>query len=559
MENPLSSLLNVGDGVVLRELKPASLNGGRGKIVEVYGDGRYRVHLEQAKISIPLNKEKVSLDSTPPVVAWSCEFCTAVFRTYDETASHELKCTERGINKLSEAQRAKKLKREEEGRRLRRNTTERRNDMIALSEIATNIQKITEQGMLKRISTMNLEQIKRNGCFHWSMYKCRMVDYFEYIIPAIVIGIRTVSESFSAFAIDAPSHHPYHQHEKVLLNCAEELDQIASECRPLYTAFPDFPTTSVPAPVTIFVQHICQSIIPALKESAKKMQDLIAFPEHRGNLGPFYSKRHAIKAAIKFPKGSHARGDAIRDMVHMGVVPSQSSLYRAINDVEEEGNAIIDSKWPTGGKTTKQEVLYIETKRRWEPIILLPVIPVDCDRQGKPILDKKCVERLFSPPDVLALNNYIWMPKTVQYWGARFYFSPKQFPTPVNLQDAGKASDKTFKKLKKYMLKWFEDAKSPVICNGGKPGSKKFVCCRKRKANELFKANLRNSERSSKENIDCSVCGFSVTVKWDRLGYYIPVYNHKHNCHVCNIYHTHDPTFVPLGGLHAREGLAVSK
>ena len=150
-------------------------------------------------------------------------------------------------------------------------------------------------------------------------------------------------------------------------------------------------------------------------------------------------------------------------------------------------------------------------------------------------MDKKCVERLFRPPALVSLNFYLWRKKTVEYWGARLYFSPKQFPTPVNLQDAGKASDKTFKKLKKYMLKWFEDAKSPVICNGGKPGSKKFVCCKKRKAENL----LRNNERSE-ENYDCSICRFSVTVKWDRLGYYIPLYNHKQNCHVCNVKHTHD-------------------
>jgi len=535
MEKSSSSLLNVGDRVILRELKPASLNGGRGTIVEVYGDGRYQVHLEKAHISIPLNKENVFLDSSPPISCrWKCDYCSAAFPTYDETASHEAECTQRGIiNKLSEVQQAKKHKREEEGRRLRRNTNECRNEMLALFEIASNIQEITEQGVLKWLSYEKLKKIQRNN---WRQFKLRMGIYFEHKIPAIIIGIRTVSKRFSAFAIDAPSHHPYHQHEKNLLNCATELDRIAAECRALYTTIPDLSALSVPAAVTIVIQRILESTIPALKESAKKIQDLIAFPEHRDDLGPFYSKRHAIKAALKLPKGSSARGDAIQDMVHMGLVPSQSSLYRAINDVEEEGNAIIDAKWTHGGTMRKkQEVFYDEETRRWEPTILLPVIIVDCNIRGKPILDKKCVERLFRPPALVSLNFYLWRKKTVEYWGARLYFSPKQFPTPVNLQDAGKASDKTFKKLKKYMLKWFEDAKSPVICNGGKPGSKKFVCCKKRKAENL----LRNNERSE-ENYDCSICRFSVTVKWDRLGYYIPLYNHKQNCHVCNVKHTHD-------------------
>jgi len=549
MEDSSSSLLNVGDRIVLRGLEALSLNGGRGSIEAVYQDGRYQVHLNQANISIPLNKENVLLDSESHW-AWHCEYCSVVFPTYDETASHEEKCTQRGINKHSEAhginkhseaQRVKKLKREDEGRRLRKNTDERKNDMFALFDIATEIHKLTEGGKLGYISTEKFQTIKTNGLFYWGTCRYQLNNYLEYIIPAIVIGIRTVSESFSAFAIDAPSHHPYHQHEKKLLNCATELDHIASECRPLCTAIPDSPTMSVPAAVTTFAQHLIESTIPALKESAKKIQDLIAFPEHRSNLGPFYSKRHAIKAALKFPKGSSARGDAIQDMVHMGVVPSQSSLYRAIKDVEEEGNPIIDSMWPTGGWTSKQEVLHFEKRNRWEPAILLPVTPVDCDERGKPKLDKKCVERLFSPPGIKPLSYYVGKKNTVEYWGARLYFSPKQFPTPVNLQNAGKASDKTFKKLKKYLLKWFEDAKSPVICNGGKPGSKKFVCCRKRKAqNQLRTKKTVSGLPVTEEIINCSFCDFSVTVKWDRLGYYIPLYNHKQKCYICYVLHTHD-------------------
>lgn len=536
MENSSSPPLNVGDRVALRELQPACLNGEKGTIVEDYEDGRYKVRLEKAKISIPLDKENVSFVPSPPVQNWCCDYCPAKFPTYDEAASHQSSCLQRGVNnKQSEAQRAKKLKREEEGRLLRQSTSKCRTDMFTLFEITTHIQNVAETCMTYATCLEKTNQGKRKDNFPYMGYKNRMKSKFEDTIPSIVVGIRTLSKSFHTFANDALSHHPYHQHESILLKCAEELEQIACECRPLYSAIPDS-SMWVPAAATIFAQHTLQSTIPALNGITKTIQGLITFPERNEASGPFYSKRHAIKAAIKFPKGSHARGDVIQDMIHMGVVPSRASLYRAINDVEVERNAIIDSKWVLGKKA--KEVMHHKNISMWEKNIYLPLIPVDCDEKGEPILDNKTLERLFGPPAVVSVNAYNRMKKSITLWGARLYFSPKQFPTPANLQDAGKASDKTFKKLKKYMLKWFEDAKSPIICNGGKPGSKKFVCSMKRKAK---KASTMGFGPSTWKFSDCN---FSVTVKWDRIGYYIPMYNHKQNCYVCQVCHTH-PLYVP--------------
>ena len=532
-----SSLFNVGDRVILRNLQPASLNGGKGTIAQVYADGRYKVHLEKSDISIPLDHQNVWFDPSPPV-KWACEYCAAAFSTYTEASSHEAKCMQRGTtNKQSEAQMAKRLKREEEGRRIRAKTSERREDMFALFDISTHIHNMADQCMLNY--AVKLKKIQGKGYFPCTTYKGRMSVYFEHTIPSIVVGIRTLSKSFSTFEADAPSHHPYREHEKVLLKCATQLDHIASECRPLYTAIPNIPTELVPETVTVFVRHILQSTIPSLNEAAKNIQDLIAFPEQHEDSGPFYSKRHAIKVAMKHPKGSHARGDAIKDMVHMGIVPSQASLYKAINDVEK-GNAIIDSRWKATA-LYDGKVNHTEETTRWESFIYLPLIPIDCNAKGVPILNEDSVGRLFKPPQLLALNLYTRMKKHVKYWGARMYFSPKQFPTPTNLQNAGKASDKTFKKLKKYILRWFEHAKSPVICNGGKPGSKKFVCQMKRKNKKIDQWTAANHHA-----ISCACCNFSVTVKWDRIGYYIPLYNHTQNCYICETQHTHDLNYIDI-------------
>ncbi len=536
--------LIVGDRIVLRDLKSSSLNGGTGSIVEVCADGRYQVHLDEANISIPLNKENVSLQVA---INWKCDYCAAGFATIDEAASHEAKCMQRGIideqrikKQQSEAQQAKKLKRKEEGSRLQLKADARRNDMLALFGIATEILEMTEQGILRNFSAENQHTLKTNGLYYWEMRKCQLIRCLQYKIPAIAIGIRTVSEGFSAF-VSAPHHHPYRQHEKTLLNIAKKLEHTASECHPLCIAIPEYPTESVPVEVTTVFQHILQSTFPSLRELAKTIQGLIEFPEHSGNSKSLYSKRHAVKAVLKHPKGSRDRGNTVQDMVHMGFVPCQSSLYRAIKDVENEGNTIIDSKWPTGGYVPKHTVLYIKKYREWKPKIFFPVIPVDCDGKGKPILDKNCVQRLFCPPSTSAsLNCYIGQNKSEKYWGGRLYFSPKQFPTPVNLQDVGKPSDKTFKKLKKYILQWCEDAKTPVICNGGKPGSKKFVCSKKRKAQNLMRMRARGAGEFSQELLKCSLCEFRLTVKWDRIGYYIPLYNHKQDCYVSWLNHNHE-------------------
>ena len=118
----------------------------------------------------------------------------------------------------------------------------------------------------------------------------------------------------------------------------------------------------------------------------------------------------------------------------------------------------------------------------------MPAIPVDCDSDGNPIMDDATIRQLYRTPSLVDISDYMGLikgscPLTNKVGvGGRIYFSPLQFPTPLNLAMAGSANDKVFQRLKKCIQKYCEDAGSPVVCNGGKVGSKKFVCSHKMRA-----------------------------------------------------------------------------
>ena len=172
---------------------------------------------------------------------------------------------------------------------------------------------------------------------------------------------------------------------------------------------------------------------------------------------------------------------------------------------------------------------------RWLAHVLMPAIPVDCDSEGNPIMDRISIPQLYSTPGIVDISDYMGILKrpgvaSERGVGGRIYFSPHQFPTPLNLNIAGSANDKVFQRLKKCIQKYCEDAGSPVVCNGGKVGSKKFVCSHKM--------------RARKRKLDTEVhytCRYSFTVKWDKLGYYIALRNERKqsSCFVGYEFHNH--------------------
>jgi hypothetical protein len=357
-------------------------------------------------------------------------------------------------------------------------------------------------------------------------------------------SIRQSSEHFCPFE-GSPNHHPYHLHKTSLTKLSQQMGQAATSFHTLHNELPQYSQrvaladlphdtsrevwdSQFRSKVEDMRKHIIESTIPTLSEVAKKVRGLITPPQ----VYPctMYSKTHAINEALKYGKGTPERGAAIKDMVRMGCVPSKTAFYDAINIFEKEGgNVMIDSWNMEKGPVRKRRLRKMGSI--WLAHICMPAIPVDCDfYDGKPVMDKDSILELYKTP-----RNYMGLTEGTYKKvgiGGRIYFSPHQFPTPLNLAIAGSANDKVFQRLKKCIQKYCEDAGSPVVCNGGKAGSKKFVCSHKMRAR---KQKLTTDKRYT--------CPYSFTVKWDKLGYFIPLRNRhlkRSTCFVGCEFHNHE-------------------
>jgi hypothetical protein len=391
-------------------------------------------------------------------------------------------------------------------------------------------------------------------------------------------NIRQSSEHFSPFE-GSPKHHPYHLHKTSLTKLSQEMEQASTSFHTLYNELPPRPceqnlvwTSQCSSKVKEMRKHINESTIPALSDVAKKVRALITPPQvlyskkHTFNealesleycngtpsevakkvralittppqVNPvtLYSKTHAINEALKYCKGTPERGAAIKDMVRMGCVPSKTAFYDAINIFEKEGGNVMIDSWNMEKGPVRKRCLR-KMGSMWLAHICMPAIPVDCDfYSGNPILDKDSILELYKTPRIVDISDYMGLTEGTHKKvgiGGRIYFSPHQFPTPLNLAIAGSANDKVFQLLKKCIQKYCEDAGSPVVCNGGKAGSKKFVCSHKMRAR---KQKLTTDKRYT--------CPYSFTVKWDKLGYFIPLRNRhlkRSTCFVGCEYHNHE-------------------
>lgn len=406
-------------------------------------------------------------------------------------------------------------------------------DVVSLFAIAESIDSVVSllnsvERAFQTYEELELEYI--NNHYRNELIKAgsRMKKFPENII-------RQSSEHFCPFE-GSPKHHPYHLHKTSLTKLSQEMEQASTSFHTLHNELPPPYTTCVwtsqlSSNVEDMRKLINESTIPTLSEVAKKVRGLITPPQ----VYPctMYSKTHAINEALKYGKGTPERGAAIKDMVRMGCVPSKTAFYDAINIFEKEGgNVMIDSWNMEKGPVRKRRLQKMGSI--WLAHICMPAIPVDCDfYNGKPVLDKDSILELYKTPRIVDISDYMGLTEGTYKKvgiGGRIYFSPHQFPTPLNLAIAGSANDKVFQRLKKCIQKYCEDAGSPVVCNGGKVGSKKFVCSHKM--------------RARKRKLDTEVhytCRYSFTVKWDKLGYYIALRNERKqsSCFVGYEFHNH--------------------
>ena len=98
---------------------------------------------------------------------------------------------------------------------------------------------------------------------------------------------------------------------------------------------------------------IHRGLMSLVKEIGKRM---VAEPEER-----YYSKLHAVKVATSYAKHSKERGNAIRDMVDNGWVPSKTALDKALV-LNEEGR-LVDDEWNTIRGHQSRPAIMLEEER----------------------------------------------------------------------------------------------------------------------------------------------------------------------------------------------------
>jgi hypothetical protein len=345
------------------------------------------------------------------------------------------------------------------------------------------------------------------------------------------------SECFCQFEA-SPNHHPYRLHKSSLSNLSQQMVHASTSFLTRFDELPDsFTLDSQAADIK---KHILESTIPTFSQVARKIRGLITPPQFYPDT--MYGKTHAINEALKYRKGTPERGLLIKDMALMGCVPSKTAFYDAINAFEkEEGNVMIGRWNMVMRKGCLRKIPGIVA---WMAHVYMPAIPVDCDSDGNPVLDKESILELYKTPSIIDISDYMGLPsdeydsrRSIQVgvgFGGRIYFSPHQFPTPLNLDIAGSASDKVFQRLKKCIQKYCKDAGSPVVCNGGKVGSKKFVCSHKMRKGKHYTDKQYYPPGQP--------CKYSFTVKWDKLGYFIALRNRRNqsNCFIGRPCHNHE-------------------
>ena len=192
----------------------------------------------------------------------------------------------------------------------------------------------------------------------------------------------------------------------------------------------------------------------------------------------YYPKSWAVKIAMMHGKNTPQRGDSMRDMIRNNRVPKSSSrLIRDLIKLQEGNQFFIHDEWKPVGNNRRLG-------------LALALLPVTKHSWRKPNI----TPLFYAPPKLICLRDYFGKKREV-----RLYFSPRQFPTPIDLKSAGTCD--TFYLLRDYIVEQSKkDGK--VSCRGGsKPGySVRFSCITKE-------------------------CKFHFVLKWDKYGYYI----HHHN------------------------------
>lgn len=327
--------------------------------------------------------------------------------------------------------------------------------------------------------------------------------------------IREDGNAFTEYSDVKYKHHPYHWNKTILCGVASQLNIIFEEAVRLLGQLPermyDVETTLYTEDI-MTLGHFVENKVPTLlRNIARTIRSRITVLQNG-----FYSKTHSSDIALALRRGTSERSAVIKEMVENKCVPCERALRDVIN-LRENGLFFVEEEWNIKrGRKINQGILWSAREHNDQnffegqfTMALLPVILYDNQKtSGKSKVPQIDAAALYSPPQQHDVCDFISVSTD-----ERLYFSPKQFPTPIDLNEAGKNS--TFQLLRTYIEYASEKGGSPVVCKYGKPGSKRFVC------------------KHSKD------CKYFFLVKWDKYGYYIHLYNEKLEQHVGNRWHNH--------------------
>ena len=334
-----------------------------------------------------------------------------------------------------------------------------------------------------------------------------VMDYIQYITDETDFIVRDI-EDFKVFTEQRYKYHPLHQHYELVKSISPKVLAILSKLRGIVCSSWESGSNNDDKIIKEAINFAAVQLISITKST----RALIVVLE-----GNYYSKLHATKVAMNYPKQSTQRLAVINELVKGGYVPSEKDLHAAIQCRESE--TLVDEKWASNGQVDTNNSLDCNGRR--VGVIYLAVLPVKCFSNGNPDITTE----FYSPPMRIDISTHIGQADP-DFWADRLYFSPRQFPTPANLNNASK--DEFFGPVKQYIIQSSKQSGSPVACNGGRKDLKQFVC-----------QVSKNKKRRIGTSDSFEPCEFQFVVKWDHFGYYIHLYNCKEYFCVGHRYHNH--------------------
>ena len=257
-----------------------------------------------------------------------------------------------------------------------------------------------------------------------------VMDYIQYITHETNIIVRDI-EDFKVFTEQRYKYHPLHQHYESVKSISPKVLAILSKLRGIVCSSWESGSYNDDKIIKEAINFAAVQLISITKST----RALIVVLE-----GNYYSKLHATKVAMDYPKQSTQRLAVINELVKGGYVPSEKDLHAAIQWRESE--TLVDEKWASNGQVDTNNSLDCNGRR--VGVIYLAVLPVKCFSNGDPDITTE----FYSPPMRIDISTHIGQADP-DFWADRLYFSPRQFRTPANLNNASK--DEFFGPVKQYI------------------------------------------------------------------------------------------------------------